>query len=405
MTLPHTQPHAGIQVPPTYPMYNTPASAPYELPPLLREAINHHLLNIRVIWPGSLLSLPHPLRAWVSPWAELMLPSPFQGTHSILPQPPGITRTIWLRCLGQLTISLGLCPTSKMAWKSCNRTRTRLIRTINQNNSMPNNYSSGRSREQDALNISGRSERFAGHPQPGRATANGLPMHAAQYPNIADQAVNQRVVALGIRPPPVRAVGKVRTMFILNLTSTILPMFPITLIFQGIASSALSQWSINRLTGAPSQCHQNASARAGTVLATMASPESTSRGPMSSASLALTVRKSHMTNSIMDSGCPGWWIFWHWRGTPYWRSTCSLISLNLLRMPWTAGSGWPEAPMQRYCALWRKDGWHGPSPTLSRKFGGTVSRGYSSRRRVSATPPSKRVPPAVLNPRSRAIRK
>ena len=68
----------------------------------------------------------------------------------------------------------------------------------NQNQSMHNNqFLSGRSREQDPLNNSTRSERWAGHPRPGQAAANGLPMHAAQYPNTAHQEVNQRGVALG----------------------------------------------------------------------------------------------------------------------------------------------------------------------------------------------------------------
>ena len=42
-----------------------------------------------------------------------------------------------------------------------------------------------------------RNERWPGHPRPERASANGLPMHAAQYPNAAHQEVNQRVRALG----------------------------------------------------------------------------------------------------------------------------------------------------------------------------------------------------------------
>ena len=66
------------------------------------------------------------------------------------------------------------------------------------NYSMHNNqFPSGRSREQDPQNMSTRSERWAGHPRPGRAAANGPPMHAAQHPNTAHQEVNQRGGALG----------------------------------------------------------------------------------------------------------------------------------------------------------------------------------------------------------------
>ena len=125
----------------------------------------------------------------------------------------------------------------------------------NQNYSMHNNqFLSGRSREQDPLNNSTRSERWAGHPRPGRAAANGLPMHAAQYPNTADQAVNQRVGALGITPPPVRAVGKVRTMVILPLILTTPPIFIPTVTFLCMINSATSQWPSNRLMRAPSPC-------------------------------------------------------------------------------------------------------------------------------------------------------
>ena len=60
-----------------------------------------------------------------------------------------------------------------------------------------NQVFSGRFREQEPLNNSTRSERWAGHPRPGQAAANGLPMHAAQYPNTAHQEVNQRGGALG----------------------------------------------------------------------------------------------------------------------------------------------------------------------------------------------------------------
>ena len=79
---------------------------------------------------------------------------------------------------------------------------TRSVATLqanqNQNQSMYNNQVfSGRSREQELLNNSTRSERWAGHPRPGQAAANGLPMHAAQYPNTAHQEVNQRGGALG----------------------------------------------------------------------------------------------------------------------------------------------------------------------------------------------------------------
>ena len=67
----------------------------------------------------------------------------------------------------------------------------------NQNQNYSNQFLSGRSREQDPLNNSTRNERWPGHPRPERAAANGLPMHAAQYPNTAHQEVNQRVGALG----------------------------------------------------------------------------------------------------------------------------------------------------------------------------------------------------------------
>ena len=69
---------------------------------------------------------------------------------------------------------------------------------MHNNQSMLNNqYSSGRSMVQEQQNISTRSERWAGHPRPGPAAADGCPMHPAQAPNIAHQAVNQRVGALG----------------------------------------------------------------------------------------------------------------------------------------------------------------------------------------------------------------
>ena len=67
----------------------------------------------------------------------------------------------------------------------------------NQNCSVNNINVSARSHEQEALNISNRSERIAHHPQSRRAMADGPPMPAAQHPITADQVVNQRVIALG----------------------------------------------------------------------------------------------------------------------------------------------------------------------------------------------------------------